>query len=235
MPEPGAPPQPTVHPPLGGISNLPLGERIAGQVREMILNGDLEPGAPLVEIALASSLGVSRAPVREALRILSLDGLVETIPYRGTTVRGLSRRDVEGLHEIRTLHEGFAIRRIVRAGRHTELGDLVDLCDEMDAIAPSGDLRALNLVDERFHRSLIERAEHDLLTSFWRTIAMQVRQVMAMRNRRIADAAIIAANHRRILEAIVAGDADGAVALLEEHVADGTGTVLASWADGDTP
>jgi DNA-binding GntR family transcriptional regulator len=233
MPQPETPP-PTGHPPLGEISNLPLGERIADQVREMILNGDLAPGAPLVEITLASSLGVSRAPVREALRILSLDGLVETVPYRGTTVRGLSRRDVEGLHEIRTLHEGFAIRRIVRAGRHGDLGDLSALCDEMDRIALGGDLRALNLVDERFHRSLIERAEHDLLTSFWRTIAMQVRQVMAMRNRRIADAGVIAANHRRILETIVAGDADGAALLLEAHVADGTDTVLASWAEGDT-
>ncbi|TVR96173.1 MAG: GntR family transcriptional regulator, partial [Trueperaceae bacterium] len=143
-------------------------------MRHLILDGELVPGTPLVEIALASELGVSRAPVREALRILSLDGLVETVPYRGTTVRGLRRRDVEELHRMRALHEGFAIGRIVEIGRHRDLEELHACCD---AMAESGsDARTLNQVDERFHATLIELADHALLTTFWRTIAMQVRQ-----------------------------------------------------------
>jgi DNA-binding GntR family transcriptional regulator len=214
--------------PLGEIASVPLSERIATQLREAILDGELAPGTPLVEVALAADLGVSRAPVREALRILGLDGLAETVPYRGTTVRGLRRRDVEELHHIRILHEGFAIRRLIACGRHHDLGGLYACCDAMAGSGP--DVRALNRVDERFHATLIELAGHALLSQFWRTIAMQVRQVMAICNRRIADAQVIAGNHRRIADAIAAADAGRAVALLEAHVDDVIELVLREWA-----
>ena len=216
---------------LGEIANVPLGERIADQLRQLILDGELTPGTPLVEIALASELGVSRAPVREALRILGLDGLVETVPYRGTTVRGLHRRDVEELHRMRALHEGFAIRRIVDTGRHRDLAVLHMCCDAM--AASGSDARALNLVDERFHATLIELADHALLTTFWRTIAIQVRQVMAMCNRQIADPMVIAANHRRIVEAIAGADVQTAVRLLEQHIRDVIDQVLNDWSEGE--
>ncbi len=216
---------------LGEIANVPLGERIADQLRQLILDGELAPGTPLVEIALASELGVSRAPVREALRILGLDGLVETVPYRGTTVRGLHRRDVEELHRMRALHEGFAIRRIVDTGRHRDLEELHACCDAM--AASGSDARALNRVDERFHATLIELADHALLTTFWRTIAIQVRQVMAMCNRQIADPAVIAANHRRIVDAIASADVPTATTLLEQHIRDVIDQVLHDWSEGE--
>jgi len=214
---------------LGEISNVPLGERIAEQLREQILNGDLPPGFPLVEVTLAAELGVSRAPMREALRILGLDGLVETVPYRGTTVRGLRRRDVEELQRIRTLHEGFAIRRIVERRSPDDIEALYACCDEMSR--SGADVTDLNRVDERFHATLIERADHTLLSNFWRTIQMQVRQVMAMSNRHIADAALITLNHRRIVDAIADGDAQQAIRLIEAHVDDVIELVLQNWSD----
>jgi len=216
---------------LGEVANVPLGERIADQLRQLILDGELAPGTPLVEIALAAELGVSRAPVREALRILGLDGLVETVPYRGTTVRGLHRRDVEELHRMRALHEGFAIRRIIDTGRHRDLAVLHACCDAM--AASGSDAPQLNRVDERFHATLIELADHALLTTFWRTIAMQVRQVMAMCNRQIADPQVIADNHRRIVDAIADADAQTAIALLERHVRDVIDEVLNDWSERD--
>jgi len=214
---------------LGEISNVPLGERIAEQLREQILNGNLPPGFPLVEVTLAAELGVSRAPMREALRILGLDGLVETIPYRGTTVRGLRRRDVEELQRIRTLHEAFAIRRIVERGDPDDTEVLYACCDEM--LRLGSDASDLNRVDERFHATLIERADHTLLSNFWRTIQMQVRQVMGMSNRHIADPAVIAQNHRRIVDAIAAGDAQQASRLIDEHVDEVIELVLQNWTD----
>jgi DNA-binding GntR family transcriptional regulator len=214
---------------LGEISNVPLSERIAGQLREQILDGDLPPGFPLVEVALAAELGVSRAPMREALRILSLDGLVETIPYRGTTVRGLRRRDVEELQRIRTLHEAFAIRRIIERADPNQLSALYASCDEMEQVG--SDVTELNRVDERFHSTLIDFADHALLSNFWRTIKMQVRQVMAMSNRQIADSIVIASNHRRIVDAIAAGDAALASRLVEEHVDQVVERVLENWSE----
>ena len=214
---------------LAGVDTRPLRQQIADALQAAILSGEIAPGEALVETDIAARLGVSRAPVREALQLLANSGLVETVPYRGTTVRGLRRRDVADLHGIRTLHEGFAIRRIIDIGRHHDLGELHRCCDAMERLG--SDLRALNRVDGRFHRSLIELADHSLLSSFWRTIAMQVRQVMAMSNRRIADPAVIAANHRRIVAAIAAGDADGAVELVEHHVGEVIDVVLRDWSD----
>lgn len=218
---------------LREISNVPLGERIAGQLREAILNGDLPPGSPLVEVNMAAELGVSRAPVREALRILSLDGLVETIPYRGTTVRGLRRRDVEELQRIRTLHEAFALHRIIERRDQAAIDALYRCCDEMSLAG--ADVTNLNRIDERFHATLIELADHTLLSNFWRTIQMQVRQVMAMSNRQIADPAIIAANHRRIVDAIAASDNDRATKLIEDHVDEVIELVLQYWSGPEEP
>lgn len=214
---------------IGAISNVPLGERIAEQLREQILTGELPPGYPLVEVTLSAELRVSRAPMREALRILGLDGLVETVPYRGTTVRGLRRRDVEELQRIRTLHEGFAIRRIIERGDPQDIEALYACCDEMSRVGTK--VADLDRVDERFHATLIERADHTLLSSFWRTIRMQVRQVMAMSNRHIADAALIAQNHRRIVDAIAEGNAQQAIQLIETHVDEVIGLVLQNWTD----
>jgi DNA-binding GntR family transcriptional regulator len=94
-----------------GISNVPLRQKIVDVLRDAILSGELKPGQALVETTLASQLGVSRAPLREALRTLGKDGLVETVPYRGTTVKTLSRKDVEEIYSLRGLHEAFAAER----------------------------------------------------------------------------------------------------------------------------
>jgi DNA-binding GntR family transcriptional regulator len=220
---------------LPAIASLPLSDRIAEQIREMIFDGAFAPGAQLVEVALAARFGVSRAPVRDALRALSHDGLVDTVPYRGTTVRGVTRQDVEDLAELRALHEAYAARRIVGRGLHRDLGPLRALCDEMDAVAESGDLRALSIVDERFHRQLIEHSGNELLVTFWRKVAMQIRQVMLRGNRSLADARAIAANHRRIVETLEGGRGDDAVTLLERHIASGSAALLSRWSEGATP
>jgi DNA-binding GntR family transcriptional regulator len=217
---------------FSAISSLPLSERIAEQIREMIFDGDFPAGAPLIEVALAARFGVSRAPVRDALKALSHDGLVDTVPYRGTTVRGVRRQDVEDLAEIRALHETYAARRIVARGLHRDLSSLLTLCDEMDAVAESGDLRALSVVDERFHRELVSLSGNELLVSFWRSVAMQVRQVMLRGNRYIADARAIVANHRRIVEALADGRGDEAADLLERHIAGASAALLAGWSEG---
>ncbi|MEZ4671421.1 MAG: GntR family transcriptional regulator [Anaerolineae bacterium] len=102
-------PSPLLH----QIENRPLRERVLDALRDAIISGELKPGQDLVETELAASLGVSRAPLREALQILSSEGLVETIPYTGTTVKRLTRTDIEELYSLRSVLETFAIRRII--------------------------------------------------------------------------------------------------------------------------
>lgn len=170
---------------------------------------------------------MSRSTIRDAVRSLALDGLVQAVPYRGATVRGLLRRDVEDLYAIRTLHEAFAVHRVIAAGAHRDLIALSSICDAM--AAASGDAHGLDALDERFHATLIDLADHALLSAFWRTIGIRVRQIMAMCNREIADGRVIADNHRALVDVIASGDIERAVAAIEAHPRAVIDRVLASW------
>ncbi|MEL7235992.1 MAG: GntR family transcriptional regulator, partial [Chloroflexota bacterium] len=98
---------------LRQVETRSLGERVLDTLRAAIINGELKPGEILVETELAAQLGVSRAPLREAIRILNVEGLLQTVAYHGTTVKKLSRKDIEELYSVRGMIEVFAIRQII--------------------------------------------------------------------------------------------------------------------------
>lgn len=201
------------------ISNIPLRQKIAQVLREAILSAELKPGDALIETTLANQLGVSRAPLREALRSLSKDGLIETVPYRGTTVKKLSSKDIEELYSLRGLHETFAIQKIIKKNRDSDLETLERICKNMQKAAKAEDFKKLNQEDDNFHRQLILLAEHDLLTSIWDQLALRVRQVMALRNQLNRNPMEIAMNHPPIVEAIRLKNLAEASDLIHKHVA----------------
>jgi len=214
------------------IIAAPLDTRIADDLRLHIINGDLEPGEHLNETLLAETLGVSRSTVRAAVRILANDGLVHVTPYRGAVVRGISTRDIEDLYAIRVLHETFAVQRIIDQGQHQQLGRLHEICDEMASASSSAS--ELDALDAGFHEALIALADHALLSAFWRTINFQVRSVMAMTNREIANGTLIAANHRGLLDIIASGDVARATAAIEAHPRVAINRVLEKLTSTDT-
>lgn len=201
------------------ISNVPLRQKIVNVLREAILSGELKPGEALVETALAAQLGVSRAPLREALRTLSKDGLIESVAYRGTTVKTLNRKDVEEIYSLRGLHETFALQRIIARGDAAAVDTLNQICKKMKQAAKAKDFKALNQEDDAFHRQLILLADHDMLTAIWDQLALRVRQLMALRNQLSHDPMAVAMNHPPIVDAIVNKDLAQASALIERHVA----------------
>jgi DNA-binding GntR family transcriptional regulator len=216
---------------LAGIDTRPLRQQIADALQAAILGGEFKPGDALVETDIAARLGVSRAPVREALQLLANSHLVETIPYRGTTVRRLSAADVEEVYSLRSLLETFALRRAmardaVETGRVLRAG-----CDAMEASAAAGDWARLSMEDQRFHERLIEMADHGLLREAWRDLNMRVRQIMALRNLQNDDTMTIVYNHLPIVDAVEAGDVERAVRGLEQHIA--TAADLVAALDGE--
>jgi DNA-binding GntR family transcriptional regulator len=223
-----------VNPP---IDNRPLRERITDFLREAIVSGELHPGQPLIETELAAQLGVSRAPLREAMQVLVQDGLVEMTPYRGAVVRRLTRTDIEELYSFRSVLEQFAIRRILQNDDHAASADALRACYEsLLSAAEAGDLRAVNEIDRQFHDTLIELSRHGLLHQTWRSVTMRVRQVMAHRNRRNSDLKQVAWNHLPIIEAIAAGDETRALALIEAHIASAGDLLAETWEDeAETP
>lgn len=211
---------------IGGVDTRPLRQQIAEALQRAILDGDLRPGAPLVEMDIAHQLGVSRAPVREALQLLARANLVETAPYRGTTVRRLSTRDVEEVYSMRALLEAFALRRAMARDREGLAAMLRASCDEMSASAARRDWAALAAEDARFHGVLVEHAQHALLEQAWRDLYVRVRQIMALRNRQNDDSMEVFYRHLPIVQAIETDDVEVAVRHLEEHIGSAADLVL---------
>jgi DNA-binding GntR family transcriptional regulator len=204
---------------LEGVDNRPLRMQIADALQNAILSGELRPGEPLVEAEIASRLGVSRGPVREAMQVLQTRNLIESVPYHGTKVRSLTRVDIEEVYSLRTVLETFAVRRVIAVAPQSVIDELNGICDAMQAAASKDDWRTVVELDDSFHRALIYGADHSLLANAWEQLDVRVRQIMALRNLRNDDIMQIFRNHVPIVESIERRDEASAVTLLEEHVA----------------
>lgn len=216
---------------LHQIDNKPLRERILDMLRDAIISGELKPGQSLVEMELASQLGVSRAPLREALQTLSREGLIETIAYKGTIVRHLSKRDIEELYSLRSALEIFAVQRIIALNDPENAAHLRRIFEAMLVAARAGDLKGVNNLDRDFHDALIELSDHHLLAQTWSVVSQRVRQVMALTNRRNSDITRIAYNHLPIVDAIAQRQEAEAIRLLTEHIASSGGLIAEDWHD----
>jgi DNA-binding GntR family transcriptional regulator len=200
---------------IARIESVPLRVSVADIIRQAIVNGDLRPGTPIVEMALAEQLNVSRAPVREAIQILEADGLVESTPFKGKRVKPLTLREVEEIYSLREQFEIFAIRRIIE--RDTDISAEHEHVRAMSDAAAREDFDALMEADERFHRTLIELADHGLMLAMWDTIYLRVRQIMALRNSANPVLSQVAENHPPIVAAIEARDLAEATRLISDH------------------
>jgi DNA-binding GntR family transcriptional regulator len=214
---------------LHQLKSKSLRERIHEALRNAILTGEFKPGQTLVETELAAQLGVSRAPLREAMQRLNNEGLIETIPYHGTKVRTLSKIDIEELYSLRSVLEVFAIRRLIELDKPENLATLMQLYQAMLDAADADDLKQLNEIDREFHDQLIVMSEHDLLRTTWNTVALRVRHVMALRNMRNSDIKQVAYNHLPILEAIREKDIERAIELIQAHVASAGDLIVEDW------
>ncbi len=218
---------------LNHIENRSLRDRVLDALREAIITGEFKPGQPLIETDLATSLGVSRAPLREALQILSTEGLAETVPYHGTTVRHLTKADIEELYSLRSVLETFAIRRMIDQHDPEHVLRLRQCFEKMLAAAEANDIKRVNQIDREFHDTLIELSGHSLLLTSWNVVSMRVRQVMALLNRRNSDLKRIAYNHVPIIDAIEASDIDKAIELIKAHVAASGDLIAEGWHDDE--
>lgn len=141
-------------------SELPQGQSAYRRLLDDIRSGALLPGARLRETELAERLGISRTPVREAIRQLEADGLVAHLPRQGASIRSLDHGEVVELYEMRAVLEGTAARLAARAASEVELAELAALNAEL-AEAPAGpQARELN---RQFHRTLIDAARNRFL------------------------------------------------------------------------
>ena len=142
---------------------LPLRDRIHDKLRAAILSGELPPGAPIIEAELAARLGASRTPIREALRRLETEGLLEPRGLRGSVVRALDAAEVGCIFEIREALESLAARR---AARVISEADLRKLAGHLDAMREAvDDPNEMERHDTAFHDAVVHLGAGDAIQS----------------------------------------------------------------------
>lgn len=182
-------------------------------IKAGILNGQFKPGSALVENDLAGQFGVSKTPVREALKTLESSGLVVIRPYTGTTVRELTEQDALAIYDMRLLLEPEALRRSVSAG-----SDLTDAARALETAALAEDASTRSTANRDFHRALYAGCGNPLLIHTLDGLRDQTALVSASSWAREASWEEEAHEHAAVLEAAHAGDADEAATLLHSHI-----------------
>jgi DNA-binding GntR family transcriptional regulator len=201
------------------IRGEPLSAIVLRTLREAIVEGRLAPGEAVVEAQLSRQLGVSRAPLREALRSLENEGLVVSTPWRGALVAPLTERGVTELQTFRRLIEVFAAEQVLERD-DVDLSSLDALVAEMERCAAASDLACMNEADVRFHTRIVEMSGNALLLDVWRSYVSPIRRALALRNRANSDLDSIVTMHRNLIAAFAARDIDAVRVCYLTHGAD---------------
>jgi DNA-binding GntR family transcriptional regulator len=197
--------------------------RVATAVRRMITSGVLAPGNHVIESRLAAELGVSRSPLREALRVLEEEGLLRSVPHHGVTVTELGAQDIYEIYTLRRTLEEMAVRIGVPVTVPERLDRLERAFTRMLENAHRGDDASAAEDSHRFHLALIGLAGHARLEHAYRSLALQLTMHLN-RKARAANETLVerAERHRVILDLVRAGDAEAVVA----ELADGASVTL---------
>lgn len=196
----------------------PLRELVFEALREAIISGRLRPGERLMEVQLAEELGVSRTPVREAIRKLELEGLVLMIPRRGAYVAEISMKDIADVFEIRAALEGLAAELAAQRCTSEEVEDLERSLFKISSCAERGDIPACIELDTIFHEQLMSASHNVRLVGMVANLREQIQRFRSTSLAHPGRMKIALEEHKKIVEAIAQGDADLARQLAYDHI-----------------
>lgn len=199
------------------------GMRVAALIKKSILDGRLVPGQRLVEVDLIRETGESRAHVREGLRHLRAEGLVEIEEYRGAVVKRITRKDIYLAGRVREALEGLAARQIAeRTLTEPEREALTSLRTRLTAACDAENYAAYTAANEELHRFIIRAAENPYLDSVLDRLRIVVRQTQHFSAYRSKTFFAGNVEHLAIIEAILRGNPDVAESMMRMHVRKGT-------------
>jgi DNA-binding GntR family transcriptional regulator len=195
-----------------------LSDKAYRAIRELIVSLELAPGAVIEERALIERLGIGRTPVREALRRLAQERLVEVYPRRGMFVTGVDVRELARLSEVRAVLEPEAARLAAERATDADRAELDALLGELDRAALEGGGDDLMSLDERIHRAVYRSAHNHLLEATLEQYYVLALRIWALALDHSGELEAAVQEHRTLLEAIRDGDGERAAQTMREHV-----------------
>ena len=204
--------------PFVRLRSLP--EQVADGIVEGIAAGMLKPGQRLIEAEISSQTGVSRVPVREALKILDIQGIVQCIPHRGVRVVDIDERRIAQVREVRVALEKIAVREAAAtiATDPEPLARLDAIIDRMADLGEKEDWSALNQADIAFHRELCVASNNQVVLTLWEGLARNIRIIFAVESHGLDDAGLIPEEHRELRAALLRGGGASLDRVIDNHI-----------------
>ncbi len=197
---------------------LPLRDVVFNTLRQAILTGELKPGERLMEIHLANRLGVSRTPIREAIRKLELEGLVIMIPRRGAEVAQITEKSMNDVLEVRRAMDALCIELACERITDEELVDLKQACERFEQAVKTGDVKMIAQTDVALHDIIVKATGNMRLVQLINNLS---EQMYRYRFEYIKDATQherLVEEHRHIYDSIVRKDKDKASEMAKIHI-----------------
>jgi DNA-binding GntR family transcriptional regulator len=209
------------HPVSARISLPPASrrEQIVAHLRDEIVTGELPAGTQLKQDELASRFGVSPAPIREALRQLENEGLVEHFPNRGVFVTDISAEDIVNLLlPVRHAIESFALRKAESERSAELLAQLDDIVQGMRDAAADDDFPAINELDVQFHETIVALSGSEQAARLWHSVYSRIKAQIYRSSTRHDTALQVANDHQAIIDALRSHDRASIDAVLHFHI-----------------
>ena len=203
-----------------------LTDQVYQNLSHAILTQKIKPGQHLVEQPLANQLSVSRISVREAIRRLAQDGLVEIIPSKGSFVVSLTPDDVEEIYQLRSALEIIALKEIMTINNHVNLGMLDKIVTQMISLEKKEDRLQGATIDNQFHRTLMNLSGLTRTIRIWEQMSTQITMVIYTVSSHYPSYDGLVDRHTKLVALIRSGNYQNAEAYLQQHIQEGAQQLL---------
>ena len=197
---------------------LPLRDVVFNTLREGILKGELQPGERLMELQLAAKLGVSRTPIREAIRMLEQEGLAVTIPRRGAEVAKMTEKDMNDVLQVREALDELAVSIACEQITEEELAKLEEALKEFEAAIGTKDIKQIADTDIAFHDIIYQASGNPKLVTILNNLREQIYRYRIQYLKDEKNYPNLLDEHREILEGLKKGDKEFVTGSMRRHV-----------------
>ncbi len=205
-----------------------LADQVYENLSHAILTQKIKPGQHLVEQPLADQLAVSRISIREAIRRLAQDGLVEIIPSKGSFVVNLTAEDVNEIYQLRSSLEIIALKEIMLNQKHRNFSDLERIVTQMISLEQKEDRLQGATLDNQFHRTLMNLSGLSRTTRIWEQMSTQITMVIYTVSSYYPSYEGLAERHAKLVYLMRSGNYPNAESYLKDHIQEGSELLLAA-------